>query len=466
MPTTVNNTLPNEWRDDVTYYEGDTVIYLNIIYRCSQTSLNNTPPLSPENWKPIDIYMKDATVMEHGDYSGDQNMWERDQIYIDGAGWVYINNENTGINVRGPQGGTTVNFEDLTPAQKEQIRGPQGIQGPQGEKGPQGERGPAGEVTLTPSQIETLRGPEGKSAYDIWLEQGYTGSEADFINWLRSGVITLDDSLSATSVNGVENRVITNAFQTYRNNLTETINLLSARVLELENKLKAVYNDTTHWFQFGITSDGRYGYRKNNRVIPFDYTNGEPLSSAGAETETGAFLGTLGEYGSPPVLNGLNANSALTSTNAVTMSFQDAFGLYNYIYKNGRFYNEDYDMKLNGMSFDYVSLTTETDLYSRGLTPGEGILFSPAGLSYSATKIYIEVEPLNDGDTIYYQIGKFNNYLADLPDIITDGTYRVDFEDGAITTRTVIEYTYNLGQGVYFGTTQIGQFNIVSIYVE
>lgn len=35
-------------------------------------------------------------------------------------------------------------FEDLTPAQKEQLRGPQGVQGPIGPQGPAGDRGPAG----------------------------------------------------------------------------------------------------------------------------------------------------------------------------------------------------------------------------------------------------------------------------------------------------------------------------------
>jgi hypothetical protein len=32
---------------------------------------------------------------------------------------------------------------------------------------------------------DALRGPAGASAYDIWLAQGHTGTQADFLEWLR-----------------------------------------------------------------------------------------------------------------------------------------------------------------------------------------------------------------------------------------------------------------------------------------
>ncbi|HPL70834.1 MAG TPA: spore surface glycoprotein BclB, partial [Rectinema sp.] len=32
-----------------------------------------------------------------------------------------------------------------------------------------------------------FRGPRGESAYDIWIRKGHTGSEQDFLNWLREG---------------------------------------------------------------------------------------------------------------------------------------------------------------------------------------------------------------------------------------------------------------------------------------
>lgn len=55
-----------------------------------------------------------------------------------------------------------IRFEELTPEQKEELRGPQGIQGPQGETGlagPQGARGPAGEQGPVGPQGE--QGPKG-----------------------------------------------------------------------------------------------------------------------------------------------------------------------------------------------------------------------------------------------------------------------------------------------------------------
>lgn len=53
------------------------------------------------------------------------------------------------------------------------IAGKDGAQGPKGDRGdtgPAGERGPAGK--------------DGKSAYQIWLNQGHTGTEQDFLNSL------------------------------------------------------------------------------------------------------------------------------------------------------------------------------------------------------------------------------------------------------------------------------------------
>ena len=51
------------------------------------------------------------------------------------------------------------------------LKGEDGEQGVPGEIGPEGEKGDDGEI--------------GKSAYEIWLEQGYDGSEQDFLTWLK-----------------------------------------------------------------------------------------------------------------------------------------------------------------------------------------------------------------------------------------------------------------------------------------
>lgn len=77
-------------------------------------------------------------------------------------------------------------------------RGPQGLPGPVGPQGPKGERGevgPKGEKGDTGLQGEKgdkgdtgERGVDGKSAYQVWLELGNSGSEQDFINSLKPKV--------------------------------------------------------------------------------------------------------------------------------------------------------------------------------------------------------------------------------------------------------------------------------------
>lgn len=277
MSITRNNTLPDQWDATITYAEGDYVSYLGIIYRCVQTSLNNNPALDNDYtyWMPLDIYMKTFTVMPHGEYSGDENFWDRDNIYIDVNGYVYLNGENTGINVRGQDGRTEISFDELTPEQLEQIRGPQGQIGPQGPQGATGPQGPTGYVDLTEEQVALLKGDEGKSTYEIWLEQGHTGTEEDFLAWLRAGVITLDTQLDTTSTNGVENRAIALAFNVYRNQVDALVRGFENRIADLENRLKYQYSGQDYEFKYGITSEGQQGYFEHgtSRIIPFNDTD-------------------------------------------------------------------------------------------------------------------------------------------------------------------------------------------------
>lgn len=290
MSATPNNTLPNEWRENEGYNYGQTVYYAGIIYKCIQSypqGESHNPGLDTNNewWKPIDIYKKDETVMPHGEYSGDESFWDRDQLYVDDNGDVYVNGIKTGVNVRGPAGTAIIDFDVLTPSQIEQLRGPQGVQGPQGPQGIQGPQGPMGEVVLTPEQTAALKGDDGKSAYEIWLEQGYSGTEQDFIAWLRSGIITLDTELSSISQNGITNAAITQAFQSYRNQVTQLVNELQSRVESLENRLKSVYQQQDIYFRFGVTSEGRYGYyvSETDQIIPFNNKSDDAISSQSAE---------------------------------------------------------------------------------------------------------------------------------------------------------------------------------------
>ena len=82
---------------------------------------------------------------------------------------------------QGPQGETG----PQGPQGIQGIQGETGAQGPQGEtgaQGPQGETGPQGEQGIQGPQGET--GADGLSAYEIWLAQGHSGSEQDFLDSL------------------------------------------------------------------------------------------------------------------------------------------------------------------------------------------------------------------------------------------------------------------------------------------
>ena len=58
-------------------------------------------------------------------------------------------------------------------------QGPQGVQGPIGQTGPQGVQGPVGATGATGPQ-----GIPGKCAYQVAVDGGYTGTEAEYIELL------------------------------------------------------------------------------------------------------------------------------------------------------------------------------------------------------------------------------------------------------------------------------------------
>lgn len=93
------------------------------------------------------------------------------------------------------------------------IQGPRGIQGEQGERGPQGLQGPAGNAaTITIGNVTTSapgtsasvtnRGTSSAVVLDFVLPRGEDGAD---------GGVTVDEELSSTSTNPVQNNVIYNA---------------------------------------------------------------------------------------------------------------------------------------------------------------------------------------------------------------------------------------------------------------
>lgn len=314
---------PATWDNNAFYNKGDYVTYHDIVYVClAETSHGDNPgvddqesvwaqyagrpvlphgtgydvdydeetvpssgddltdvEINPKTWKQIitpsdGVNKLDASVMDKDQYSGDSNFWTENDIQIDGAGWVYLNNEFTGINVRGPEGGVgEVRFETLTPAQREMIRGEQGVQGIQGEKGDKGDKGDTGAVAwdnLTEEQIAMLRGQQGLSAYEVWLQQpGNAGkSEAEFIAAITGPAsITVDKEMDGTSHNPVENRAI----YAYITRLQEQVQELQDIVEDLQNRLQYSRAGNIIKFRFGVTNDNQYGYMKDGttEVTPF-----------------------------------------------------------------------------------------------------------------------------------------------------------------------------------------------------
>jgi hypothetical protein len=93
---------------------------------------------------------------------------------------------------------------------KDGQRGPIGPQGPQGDTGAtglQGAPGPQGPVG--PSGLQGAKGDQGSSAYQVWLDDGNVGTETDFLNDLvgpqgPAGPAGSPGSGGVNGVNGVD----------------------------------------------------------------------------------------------------------------------------------------------------------------------------------------------------------------------------------------------------------------------
>lgn len=456
MPTTINRTLPNDWQPNITYHEGDLVVYAAIMYRCLQTSTNNRPDTSKEYWTPLDIYVRDSTVMESGDYSGDEEFWNRDNIYIDSAGWVYVNNENTGINVRGPEGQLNVQFESLTPSQLEQIRGPQGLMGPQGPVGPQGPQGPMGEVQLTPEQVSALKGADGKSTYEIWLEEGHTGTTADFLAWVRDGQMFIDDHLDVNSVNPVQNKVITENLQSFRTNYSERLTDIAARLTQLENRLKYSYQGEDKLFRFGISSEGKYGYFYNNSetLIPFDHINTEHLISNQTEINDGNFNSRIAEEGilqqdTPNLITGV------ISEPATAVNMADFFPSYRvYIYKDGVFTDElpHFGYSLYHMNYSISTPLVNLTSYGQHISEysnyfGEGIVIPPSAFDNQPYSITFVIKVNHNIELQEGQIETLSGNICTFTDSAVLPTSEMDIQSAEPPTKyTKFENWYHTSE--------------------
>lgn len=117
-----------------------------------------------------DSYYFPLSTIEQSSMDKDPNntgptndFWTDYPITIDGSGYIFFGDENTGINVRGPAGISGISFDDLTEEQRALLIGPQG---------PQGRNG--------------TNGTDGKSAFELWKEYFHRPDATidDFIEYL------------------------------------------------------------------------------------------------------------------------------------------------------------------------------------------------------------------------------------------------------------------------------------------
>ena len=490
MATTINNTLPLNWDSSQSYNIGDTVSYTGIIYvSVVSNNVNNNPKNNLDYWKPLDIYLKEETVMPHDwhTYSGDENFWERDNVYIDTNGFIYVNNENTGINVRGPIG--KVEWNNLTPEQITQLTGPQGEKGDKGDPGIQGDPGPKGDTgsvtwsdDLTPEQIAQLR---GKSTYETWLELHPEGSKQEFLDWVRSTLRAFDTALLQNSTNAVQNQAIYTAFMNYQGTINTVINNLLSRVETLEQQLKA---PTGQAFVFSTTDAGEYGYKVGDSVVPFRQTSEEVLQSTQVFPSDGIAASQIGEQESAEVIptqmyfqdgryvasvkgdlsddNDIEDNTLYASSNSELEihDFTETANDYFPVYENGKYEYEGFG------AYHITKDDTHNWLINDGTEAGEGIIFN-SSTSYHGQDLNITIKPATAGETINYEfgIGKSDvdtNTYASLPSVI-NGTNRIRFTRGSFDEETTLTYTHiQLGESVYFAVTSPKQFKITKIWMS
>ena len=486
MATTDNSTLPKEWNETTFYEYGQTVLYHDIIYKCiAEESTGDNPALdNGQHWYAIDIYRKTATVMHGGDYSGDTSIWERDIFWVDQTtGDVYCNNENTGINVKGPAGSLHLNWDQLTPAQIAQLKGDkgdQGLTGPQGEKGDKGDTGEVELDNLTQEQIEMLRGEQGASAYDVWKSMpGHEeGTEEDFINDITGPPIKVDDEMSSTSTNPVQNKVIYDFLKRY--------NTLFDRVQSLEDRLKYKIDDplnpsadedgyVTYEFKFGVTNEGEFGFidPDTGEVVPFNQPRQPILYSTLAQTAGQIFMGqiakdiadvqqmnklTIPADNSHSVTTNLSTDNVSYATGVRMMNLDEAFDARYYIFKEGEF--ERYQASFNFFRVGFVG----KKLISQGTQPIEGSWTGTDTGGYASNLCFV-VQPVTEGTTIQCSYGAHNSSTATLPEIV-NGAGRVSKTDATFNTLTTFTIPIAQGQGGYFASVNGSpQFEIVEIYM-
>lgn len=182
------------------------------------------------------------------------DFWTAFPITIDINGYLFYYGENTGINVRGPEGLSNVRFEDLTPEQIEQIRGAKGQDGLNGIDGADGRDG-----------------TDGLSAYELWLEQeGYLPEQhpiEEFFQYLAG----IENALVREG-NGQDSLII-NDKQNLYNTATGDVSFAGGRSTQAEGDYSVALGEGTIASNDTETVLGKYNENKEDSIFEIGHGN-------------------------------------------------------------------------------------------------------------------------------------------------------------------------------------------------
>lgn len=268
------------------------------------------PPEGMEHYFPPSVTPQNASVFDPdpNNTGPTTDFWTAFPITIDVNGNLFYYGENTGINVRGPQGASNVRFENLTPEQLAQITGPAGQNGINGTNGSDG-----------------TDGKDGMSAYEVWLdENGWLDDPedhplSDFYQMLAGIEYTLVKEGTGTG------SLIINDRGQY-NIASGAASLATGRNTQATGSFSASLGFNTISSHSGQTSLGKYNENKTNSM--FEVGIGvEGARRNGFEVDT---LGNIKSYGE--VIDGQNNTlsnkvdkdgNKVLSTNDFTNTYKD-----------------------------------------------------------------------------------------------------------------------------------------------